>query len=110
MRKNIIKVLDLPSGGLASALIILSVMFAVGSIIGCAVADRINNEGIEALSTYLDGFLDVVFSAVESDSLAIVCDYPWVYPRWVDRNTYSVLNSLFSAFFFCCIFLSNNGN
>lgn len=62
MRKNIIKVLDLPSSGLTSALIIISAMFLIGSVAGCAVVSRTSGDAAESLNSYLDGFLNVLSS------------------------------------------------
>lgn len=80
MRKNIIKVWDLPSNGGTSALIIISVVFFVGCIAGCIFAGWANSEDAAALSYYLDGFVNVVLSGETSKPAFVFL--LWKAVRW----------------------------
>ncbi len=62
MRKNIMKVWDLPSTGVTASLVIISLIFLIGSLAGCSLAGHTNSEGEAALSRYLDGFLNILSS------------------------------------------------
>ena len=62
MRKHVLKVWDLPSNGAAGALIIIAVMFFIGGLAGCTLVGRADGGGEAALSSYLDGFLNVAES------------------------------------------------
>lgn len=62
MRKNVLKVWDLPSNGSTAALIIIAVAFFIGGLAGCTLAGRAEGGGEAALNGYLDGFLNVAIS------------------------------------------------
>ena len=62
MRKNILKIWDLPSNGATAALIIMAIVFLVGGFAGCTLAGQSDSAGDAALSRYLDGFLNVAVS------------------------------------------------
>ena len=62
MRKNVLKILDLPSSSINAALIIMSIVFFAGGVAGCIFSHRANAEGQTALSGYLDGFLRAILS------------------------------------------------
>lgn len=66
MRKNTLKVWDVPSNTTTAALIIMAVVFVIGAIAGCTLASRVDGSGEDALINYLDGFLNV---AVSGDSI-----------------------------------------
>lgn len=62
MRKNVLKIWDLPSSGTTAALIVLAVVFFIGGLAGCALAGRTEDGGAAALNGYLDGYLNVAAS------------------------------------------------
>ena len=80
MRKNATKIWDLPSNGSTAALIVMAVVFFIGGIAGCTLAGRAEGGGEAALSSYLDGFLNVVVSgeAVKPEFLILL----WKAVRW----------------------------
>ena len=62
MRKKAFSKSDMSSNGLTAALIIMAVVFFVGSLAGCILAGRAEGEGEAALSGYLDSFLNIAIS------------------------------------------------
>jgi len=80
MRKNVLKVLDLPSNGTTAALVIMAVVFFVGGLAGCTLAGRAEGGGEAALNGYLDGFLNVVASGemVKPEFILLL----WKSIRW----------------------------
>ena len=62
MRKNIMKVWDLPSTGVTASLVIISIIFLIGGLAGCSLVGQTNGEGEATLSRYLDGFINIVSS------------------------------------------------
>ena len=59
MRKRMIKIWDLSSAEVISALLILSAAFLLGAFAGCALAARVGGGGSDALVSYLEGYLVV---------------------------------------------------
>lgn len=80
MRKNFMKVWDLPSTGITASLVIISVIFIIGGLAGCSLVGQTNGGGEAALSRYLDGFLNIVSSAemVKPKFIVIL----WKAIRW----------------------------
>lgn len=62
MRKNVFRIWDLPSNGATAALIIMAVVFFLGGLAGCTLADQTEGGGEAALSSYLNGFLNIAES------------------------------------------------
>ena len=62
MRKNVMKIWDLPSSGTTAALVVLAGVFFVGGFVGCIFAGQAESEGEAALSSYLEGYLSIAVS------------------------------------------------
>ena len=59
MRKRMVKIWDLSSAEVISALLILSAAFLLGAFAGCALAARVGGGGSDALTSYLEGYMVV---------------------------------------------------
>lgn len=64
MKKQVIKVWDLPSSGTNISLIILSAAFFLGGLAGCVLAAQVNGSGSETLIDFLENY----FSSINSGS------------------------------------------
>lgn len=80
MRKQKIKVVDLPSSGSNLILIILSAAFLLGNFAGCVLVSRISGLGSGALSEYFFDYLSALNSGagLEPDMLSLL----WDIFRW----------------------------
>lgn len=80
MGKRVVKIWDLPSSGSTAALLILSISFFLGGLAGCLLAKQVGGGGSDALSSYLEGYLSVVYSsgAARPEALSLF----WEIVRW----------------------------
>lgn len=80
MRKRIVHILDVPAGGLLSALAVTSVSFALGGLAGCLLAAIVGGGGNDSLTLYIQSYL----KAVESGGAEVPALLPvlWETLRW----------------------------
>lgn len=57
MRKRVVRIWDVPAGGLLPALVTVSVAFALGGLLGCFLAAQVDGGGNDGLMAYLQGYL-----------------------------------------------------
>lgn len=52
-----VRIWDVPAGGLLPALMTVSIAFALGGLLGCFLAAQVGGGGNDSLTTYLQGYL-----------------------------------------------------
>lgn len=56
-KRQITRILDVPSAGTTPALLILTVSFLLGGLVGCALAASVGGAGSESLSAYIRNYI-----------------------------------------------------
>jgi hypothetical protein len=79
-RRHFARILDVPSGGLLSALTVLSAAFALGALVGCGLAASVGGNGSDVLAAYIQGYLAQAGAGAASppELLTLV----WQVIRW----------------------------
>lgn len=57
MRKRVVRIWDVPAGGLFPALLAVSIAFALGGALGCLMAAQVSGGGGDSLNLYLQSYL-----------------------------------------------------
>lgn len=80
MRKHILRIWDLPSHGSSAALIVMAIVFFVGGLAGCALANQVDGNGEAALIGYLEGYLSIAASGevIRPELITLI----WKTVRW----------------------------
>ncbi len=80
VRKRIVRIWDMPAGGVLPALTVVSAAFVLGGVLGCALATQVDGGGSDTLSAYIKGYLAVAQSgAVASPHILSTI---WTTVRW----------------------------
>ena len=80
VRKRIVRIWDVPAGGVLPALLVVSAAFALGGVLGCTLAAQVGGGGGDMLSAYVKGYLAAAQSgAVESPHMLSTV---WSTVRW----------------------------
>jgi hypothetical protein len=79
-RRHIVKILDVPPGGIIPALVVLSAAFLLGGVVGCALAASVGGGGSESLTAYIQEYWAAVQAGLtEPPALLSVV---WETVRW----------------------------
>ena len=57
VRKRIVRIWDVPAGGILPALVVVSAAFALGGVLGCGLAAQVGGGGGDMLRAYVTGYL-----------------------------------------------------
>ena len=80
VRKRIVRIWDVPAGGILPALVVVSAAFALGGVLGCGLAAQVGGGGGDMLRAYVTGYLTAARAgeAVPPHMLSVV----WSTIRW----------------------------
>ena len=108
MRKRIVRIWDVPAGGLLPALITVASAFCIGGLAGMLLAAQVGGGGHDSLAAYIEGYLAAAKSGsvVLSPGLlmASVCLSDGVYRLRRAGDPHFVRSARFSSLF-CSLFL-----
>lgn len=80
MKKRVVRIWDVPAGGLFPALLVVSAAFVLGGLLGCLMAAQVDGGGTDSLNAYLQSYLSAAQSgAVSKPGLLPVL---WETLRW----------------------------
>lgn len=80
MRKRIVRIWDVPAGGLLTSLVVASAAFLAGGIVGLCMAVNVGGSGNDSLMTYIQGYMTAAQTgAMRAPGLALVI---WETLRW----------------------------
>jgi len=80
MRRNIKRILDVPKGSINSALLVVSVFFAIGLFAGCLLAAQVGGGGSDSLTVYIKNYI-LAIQEGKSGSPALL-PLIWEVFRW----------------------------
>ncbi|WP_368241635.1 hypothetical protein [Intestinimonas butyriciproducens] len=81
MRKRIVRIWDVPAGGLLPALITVASAFCIGGLAGMLLAAQVGGGGHDSLAAYIEGYL----AAAKSGSVVLspgLLSVLWESVRW----------------------------
>lgn len=80
VRKRIVRIWDVPAGGVLTALCAVGTAFALGALLGCLLAAQVGGGGNDSLSAYLQSYLTAAQTGavLQPGVLAIA----WETLRW----------------------------
>lgn len=80
VRKRIVRIWDVPAGGILPALVVVSAAFALGGVLGCGLAAQVGGGGGDMLHAYVTGYLTAARAgeAAPPHMLSVV----WSTIRW----------------------------
>lgn len=80
MRKRIVRIWDMPSGGVLTALGVVAAAFSLGALAGMLLASQVGGGGHESLTQYLENYL----SAAQTGTAAApgLLSVLWETARW----------------------------
>lgn len=80
MRKRIVRIWDIPAGGILPSLAVLAGAFALGGLLGCLLASRVGGGGNDSLTGYLQAYLGAVQNGAAAPPHLLVT--LWETFRW----------------------------